>query len=338
LQIANADPAVPAEAAFYLGEFEYEKMVAINLTGSEKDKAKKLKELVTILGGTMSHYAKSAEYASEKWTFKSTNKMGMLFVTVAAKIREQEIQAKSDEDRFAQRIVVVQQLPSYYEQARPIFEKNIQLAREQGFYGQDVVAAEEGYIEMFYQDCAAFFEVGDAFKNAPVPDRNAIIAEYMDPDGDAMAKEDAEMAADGDLDAYREELNAKADAAMQAGIPKCATGIKASQHYQIDNKWTAKLFESVRNADSSNEALAIKIEKFDPTTLFRDTKFFKTKARLEQISNSKVMTAEEQIATYREVIKSSKVENAKLKEEWSALKARLDALNAPKPQPGASAQ
>ena len=88
-KIKNADPGVPAEAAFYLGEHEYHKMEPIVLKGKEKEKAKTIKQLVDILQKAMSQYSKSATYASERWTFKATNKMGMLFVTMAAKIREE---------------------------------------------------------------------------------------------------------------------------------------------------------------------------------------------------------------------------------------------------------
>jgi hypothetical protein len=291
------------------------------LKGKDKEKAATTKQLVTLLQAAMGQYAKSAGYASEKWTFRSTNKMGELFVTMAAKIREQEIAAKSKEEEFVERIGIVQQLPTYYEQARPIFQKNIDLARDHGFYNADVIAAEEGYIEMFYRDCAVFMEVGDAFLNAPLPEKEPIIQEYMEVDG--MAREDAEVAAEDFLVQYKEELAGKAKTAQEGGLPKCATGIKASAHYQIDNKWTAKLFETVKAVDEANEVLAVKIEKFDPTKLFRDPSYFKTKARLEQIEKSEVMTAEEQIKTYREIIEEAKAENAKLKEEYNILKARL---------------
>lgn len=332
LQIKNADPAVPAEAAYHLGEFEYQKMEPIVLKGKEKEKANTIKQLVSILQKAMGQYAKSASYASEKWTFRSTNKMGQLFVTMAAKIREQEITSKTKEEEFVERIGIVQQLPTYYEQARPIFQKNIDLARDQGFYNADVIAAEEGYIEMFYRDCATFMEVGDAFDKAPLPEKEPIIAEYMEVDG--MAREDAEFAAEDFLTQYKEELAGKANTAREGGLPKCATGIKASAHYQIDNQWTQKLYETVKAIDDSNEVLAIKIEKFDPSKLFRDPLYFKVKARLEQIEKSEVLTAEEQIKTYREISAEAKVENAKLKEELQLLKKRL----APAPQPVAPSQ
>ena len=321
LQIKNADPAIPAEAAFYLGEHEYKKMDALVLKGKEKDKAATIKQLVAVLQKAMAQYSKSATYASEKWTFRATNKMGMLFVTMAAKIREQELTGKKEDEQFAERIGIVQQLPSYYEQARPIFQKNIDLARDQGFYNADVISAEEGYIEMYYQECAVFVEVSDAFANSPLPDSAAIVKEYMEYEG--MVKEDAVMAVHEDLEAYREELSGRSSAAKEAGAPRCATGIKASAHYGIDNNWTAKLFETLKALDASNEALATTIQKFDPSKLFQDPSYFRTKARIEQISSSEVMTPEEQIATYRDIIKEAKAENQNLKEELKTLKKRL---------------
>ncbi|SHI66313.1 tetratricopeptide repeat protein [Fibrobacter sp. UWP2] len=322
LQIKNADPGVPAEAAFFLGEYEYHKMEPIVIKGKEKDKAKVIKQLVEILQKAMSQYSKSATYASEKWTFRATNKMGMLFVTMAAKIREQELNGKKEEEKFAERIGIVQQLPSYYEQARPIFQKNIDLARDQGFYNKDVVEAEEGYIEMYYQGCAVFVEVADAFANSPLPDSAAIVKEYVEYEG--AVKEDAIEMAHEDLEAYREELNTRSEGAKQLAIPQCATGIKASAHYGIDNQWTAKLFELLKSLDENNETLNTKIEKFDPSTLFADPSYFKTKARLEQISKSEVMTPEEQINTYRDIIKDAKAENEKLKAELAELKKQME--------------
>ena len=321
LQIKNADPGVPAEAAYYLGEHEYKKMEPIVLKGKDKEKAKIIKQLVDILQKAMGHYSKSATYASERWTFRATNRMGMLFVTMAAKIREQELNGKKEDERFAERIGIVQQLPSYYEQARPIFQKNIDLARDQGFYNQDVIEAEEGYIEMYYQGCAVFVEVADAFANSPLPDSASIVKEYVEYEG--MAKEDAIEAVHEDLEAYREELNTRSEGAKDLAKPQCATGIKASAHYGIDNQWTAKLFELLKSLDENDEALQTKIEKFDPSTLFSDPAYFKTKARIEQISKSEVMTPEEQIATYRDIIKEAKAEKEKLMAELAELKKKL---------------
>ncbi len=321
LQIKNADPGVPAEAAFYLGEMEFAKMEPIAVTGNEKAKTAAVKKLTEVLKVAVGHYSKSATYASEKWTFRATNKIGFLFVTMAAKIREQELNGKTDEERFAERIGIVQQLPGYYDQAQPIFQKNIDLARDQGFYNADVIAAEEGYIEMYYQGCAVFVEVGDAFAKSPLPDSVEIVTQYVEYEG--MTKEDAEMAAGEDLQAYREELESRSQAAREAAVPRCATGIRASEHYGIDNQWTQKLYEALRELDEQNEALQIKITKFDATKLFKDPSYFKTKARLDQVRASKVMTKQEQLATYQEILKDAQSENEKLRAELAELQARL---------------
>jgi len=321
LQIKNADPGVPAEAAFYLGEFEFAKMDPVTVQGNDKAKTASVKKLTEILKAAVSNYSKSAAYASEKWTFRATNKIGQLFVTMAAKIREQELNGKTDEERFAERIGVVQQLPGYYDQAQPIFQKNIDLARDQGFYNADVVAAEEGYIEMYYQGCAVFIEVADAFAKSPVPDSAEIVRGYVQ--DERMTKEDAAVAAGEDLQAYREELANRSQAAKEAAVPRCALGIKASDHYGIDNEWTKKLYDALKDLDSTNETLNIKITKFDASKLFQDPSYFKTKARIDQISQSTVMTKQEQLSTYKDILKEANDENAKLKEELKALKARM---------------
>lgn len=331
LQIKNADPGVPAEAAYYLGEMEYAKMEPLTVSGNDKAKTATVKKLTEILKVAVGHYSKSATYASEQWTFRATNKIGFLFVTMAAKIREQELNGKSTEEQFAERIGIVQQLPGYYDQAQPIFQKNIDLARDQGFYNADVIAAEEGYIEMYYQGCAVFVEVANAFEKAPLPDSALIVEEYM-AEGDV--KEDAVMAAEEEMANYREELSNKSAAAKEAAVPRCATGIRASEHYGIDNQWTQKLYEALRELDDQNEALQIKITKFDASKLFQDPSYFKTKARLDQVRQSKVMTKQEQLATYQEILKDAQSENEKLRAELAELQARLaPPAAAPAPAP-----
>jgi len=338
VQLKNSDPAFAAEAAFMLGEFERATMNPLAIKGNEKAKLDMIKKLMGILQGATKHYAKSAEYASEKWTFRAKNRIAELFVTVAAKVREQELDVRDkkgnvDKERlFVERIQVVQQLPSYYEQALPLFQANIDLAREQGYYNPDVVSAQDGYIEMFYRNCQNFDEVGNAFAEAPLPDSASMVKEYIEYEG--MAKEDAIYAVAEDLEAYREELQNKSQTAKQGALPHCASGIKASAHYGIKNKWTDSLFTLVRKIDAENDILATTIKEFDPSTLFRDDDYNKTKARLAQIQKSEDLTPQEQIKTYRDIVSEAKGKNARLKKELADLKAQLRARQAPPPEAG----
>jgi tetratricopeptide (TPR) repeat protein len=333
VQLKNSDPAFAAEAAFMLGEFEKATMNPLTIKGNEKAKLDMIKKLMGILQGATKHYAKSAEYASEKWTFRAKNRIAELFVVVSAKVREQELDVKNKkgqvdkEKLFVERIQVVQQLPSYYEQARPLFQTNIDLAREQGYYNPDVVAAQDGYIEMFFRDCQNFDEVGNAFAEAPLPDSVAMMKEFMEYEG--MAKEDAIFAVHEDLDAYREELQNKSQAAKQGALPRCASGIKASAHYGIKNRWTDSLYALVKKIDSESEVLATQIREFDPSTLFRDDNYNKTKARLAQIQKSEELDQAERVKVYREIATEAKDKNAKLKRELAELKAKLRERQSP---------
>jgi TolA-binding protein len=333
VQLSNSDPAFAAEASFMLGEFEKATMNPLSIKGNEKAKLDMVKKLMGILQSATKHYAKSAEYASEKWTFRAKNRIAELFVNVSAKVREQEITAvdkkgKVDKEKlFVERILVQQQLPSYYEQARPLFQANIDLAREQGYYNPDVVAAQDGYIEMFYRDCENFHAVGIAFAEAPLPDSAAMVREYIQDEG--MAKEDAILAVAEDLEAYREELKNKSETANQGALPRCANGIKASAHYGIKNRWTDSLFVLVKKIDAASDLLNTEIREFDPSTLFRDDHYIKTKARLTQIEASEELTPQEQIRTYKEIVAEAKAKNAKLKQELSSLRSQWNSRNAP---------
>ncbi len=338
VQLKNTDPAFAAEASFMLGEYERATMAPLSVKGNEKAKLDMVKRLMGILQGATKHYAKSAEYASEKWTFRAKNRIAELFVTVAAKVREQELivldkKGKVDKERlFVERIQVVQQLPSYYEQARPLFQANIDLAREQGYYNPDVVAAQDGYIEMFYRDCQNFDEVGNAFAEAPLPDSAAMVKEYIEFEG--MAKEDAIFAVHEDLEAYREELMNKSQTAKQGALPRCSNGIKASAHYGIKNKWTDSLYALVKVIDAENEILSVSIKEFDPSTLFRDDAYNKVKPRLTQIEKSEDLTPQEKLKAYKEIASEGRDRNAKLKKELETLRAQWRARQAPPPTPG----
>ncbi len=314
----KADPSVPAEASFMLGSFEKAQMDLVVVKGNKKQKGKLIKKLTDILGISMTHFANSASFNSEKWTFKATNEMGNLFVKLSGKIREQEVKSKKrgmkkQEEEFIMKLEVVQSLPSFYEEARKLFEKNIQIAREQGFYNREVIEAEEGYMQMWYQTGSNFDIVADAFRKAPVPD-------FRD-----LPKEDAKFAKED----YMAALEEKAQTAEDGGIPHYANGLKASAHYSVNNQWTAKIKNRVLEINPDHETLALKIEKFDPSTLFKDPEYFKQKARIEQLqkTSDQIVSVNEKKTIYQDIITKAESAQADLKKTIAQLKAKL----APKP-------
>ncbi|MGL1900498.1 MAG: hypothetical protein OCC49_00080 [Fibrobacterales bacterium] len=310
----KADPSVPAEASFMLGSFTKATMDPIVVKGSKKQKGKQIKKLTNILGTAMSHFANSASFSSEKWTFKATNEMGNLFVKLSQKIREQEIKSKKRgtsklEDEFIMRLEVVQSLPSFYEEARKLFEKNIQIAREQGFYNREVIQAEEGYMQMWYQTGSNFDLVASAFRKAPVPG-------FKD-----LPREEAKFARED----YIAALEEKAQTAEDGGVPHYANGLKASAHYQVNNQWTSKIKNRVQEINPDHETLALTIEKFDPSTLFKDPEYFKQKARIEQLQKTSVqiVSVGEKKQIFQDIIEKAMASQIDLKKQVAELKAKL---------------
>ncbi|NLB64136.1 MAG: tetratricopeptide repeat protein, partial [Fibrobacter sp.] len=57
LQIANADPSIPAEAAYALGEYIYDEMNEIDIKGNDRAKQQAIKNLTAKLQAAMSQYA-----------------------------------------------------------------------------------------------------------------------------------------------------------------------------------------------------------------------------------------------------------------------------------------
>lgn len=331
----NADPGIPAEAAFRLGEYIREDMNKATITGSASAKQKGIKALAKKLTAAVEEFKKSAIYASEKWTFKATNELGKLFVIMAKKIREQEITG-SDEEQFIERITIVQQLPTWYEQAIPLLENNIQIAREQGYYNADVIQAEEAFVEMYFQSAAVFDEVADAFRNAPIPDISGVPADDIKFElMDNFGYTEEEIGNDPRkvwVDKYKGDLEAKAITAEEGGIPKFEVCIKASAHYQIKNKWSAKCQERLAIIDETNETNKLTWEKIDPSKLFQDKIYFKSKARIEQIFGSTAMSDNEKVETLKKIAADAKAASVELKKQVDALRAKL----APVPAEGAA--
>ncbi len=338
----NADPRFPAEAAFNLGVFEKAKMDAFEMKGNDKAKAKIQKKLTDVLQKSMGLLAKSATYNSDKWVFKATNEMGYLFVKLAQKVREQEFVGKEDEV-FAGKIGMVQTLPTFYDQAMPLFQKNIDVAREQGYYNKDVIEAELGYVEMFFQNGATFEELGGAFMDAPVPDISGVPEDAIIDELYGMGFEDSVIDNGNPYelwsDHYKGTLEEKGTAAAEGGVPKYEQCIKASEFYGIKNEWTDKCIERLGDLNPESEAMAIKIEKYDASNLFQDKLYFANKTRIEQIFGNTVMSENEKVKVFEEMINAAKSLTSGLEAKFKELDLKLNPPLGPdgKPLPAGAA-
>lgn len=240
-----------AASSFFAGQDVMKQMQQIKLKGTEKQKAEQINNMASLMEKAMSYYSAAAS-KSKKWELSALIQIGNLYVIMAEKVKNQERRAKGADEKFAEEIAILQQLPFYYDQARPIFQKALDEAREQGVQNEYTQALEAYYIQTYYNECDLFRNVAEAFNNAPLPDSTEIVAEYI---AEGKAKPVAIKAAHEDLEGYREELKKKNKDAKELAIPYCTTGIKAAKHYGIKNPQVNQLYKLLGILDPNNPNL-----------------------------------------------------------------------------------
>ena len=240
-----------AASSFFAGQDVMEQMQQITIKGTDEQKAEQIKSMVSLIEKAMSYYSAAAS-KSKKWELSALIQMGNLYLVMAEKVKNQERRAKTEDEQFAEEIAILQQLPGYYNLVRPIFQKALDQAREQGLRNEYTQALEAYYIQTYYNNCDLFRSVADTFKNAPLPDSTEIVAQYI---AEGKAKSDAIEATREEFKAYREELNEKTKQAKEMAKPYCTTGIKAAKHYGIKNSQVNQLYKLLGILDPQNPFL-----------------------------------------------------------------------------------
>jgi tetratricopeptide (TPR) repeat protein len=315
----NVNPTPAAEAAYELAMYKRAKMDAMKIAGKDKKKAKLTEKLTGIMGEAIELLSKSATYNTDKWTFKSTNEIGGLFVLVAKKVREQEC-PKNPEKKSACQIQTAFTLPSFYEKGQEFFQKNIDIAREQGYYNPDVINAEDNFVQMFYRKGEIFLQVAAAFRGAPLP-------KVSEDDALDMGYETAQQF----LDEYQATIDEKAEGAEDQAMPQFAKCIEAAAFYKIKNDWSTNCQNQIKEINPDHEALKVTWDKFDPTTLFKDPIYFKAKARIEQVAASTVMSENEKLETLESIKGDAAKAKPAISTKLEELRKKWEIKNAPAP-------
>jgi hypothetical protein len=250
-QLKFVNDGSEAASSFFAGQDVMKQMLQIEIKGTEKQKAEQVKKLVSLIEKAMLYYSVAAS-KSKNWGLPASIQMANLYLILAEKIKNQERRAKGADEKFVEEIAILQQLPSYYDQAMAIFKKRLDEAREQGVQNEYTQALEAYYIQTYYNECDLFRNVAEAFNNAPLPDSTEIVAQYI---AEGEAKPVAIKAAHEDLEGYREELKKKNKDAKELAIPRCTTGIKAAKHYGIKNPQVNQLYKLLGILDPNNPNL-----------------------------------------------------------------------------------
>lgn len=216
---------------FFDGLEKIEFLSQYDLHGSDSQIKTQLKEMKDTLQKGEQLFDKAAK--NKKWFIAATIQKGNLYFAMANSIKNQKVNEKSDLDSFATAFNNTKQLPSYYEQARTIFQEGLDKARSKKISNSNLKILEEYFINTYFKECEAYMEMATIYRTHPLPDSAAVVNEYVHYEGASM--EDAIEMTHEDLEAYREALSSKSDEAKEQAISACESGVLEAQEYNLEN-------------------------------------------------------------------------------------------------------
>jgi hypothetical protein len=235
---ADIDMYEVSKAYFKIAEMRFDEFEKLKLDGpNEKEITRQLKEKTKALEPVLRSYANVIELGIAEWTVRSTYRIGESFLSMAEAFKNQRLLG-SQEQQVASRIKIISGLEKYYIKAQEKFAWNIETAYTQGIDNEWVHKSIDEFMKMAYDKGALLEQIGEIFKNAPVP-------KDLSPE---------------DKSAYRDVLEEKYLEALDAALPKFEEGIMAAKELGIaENQWLDKIREKVRFINPNSAVLAIQI-------------------------------------------------------------------------------
>ncbi len=235
---------VAASRAFYtLGEIKHKRFEEISLTGrSERQVQQKLKEKTKALEPVLEAYAKAIELGVGEWTIRATYMIGKSFVDMAESYRNQSLFGNRDQ-KTAAKIKIIQGLEKYYAKAQEKFGWVVNTGWEQGINNKYVDMSRDSFLEMAYRKGKLFEEIGEIFKNAPIPR--------------GLSGEEAQV--------YKDVLEEKYLEALDFALPKYEEGVKAASELGIaEGEYLDKMQARIKFINPTSEWATIQIAQRTP--------------------------------------------------------------------------
>lgn len=318
LQLRNADANAPAEAAFFLGKLEQKKLIDFKVSQNNKNTNKKM---TTHYNSAINKFSKSARYMSKDWTFPANNEVANTYIIMASKYREiLNMSPNSLSDKEKLKLLDIQNY--MYKTAIDILQKNIELARKNGFYNDDIIEAEERLLMSYFKYCenAVFMNDTNHHKaieaNTP-PDTNTLGLSSIFNHHKSLDTNKSGMSSNF-------MNNTKHHKPIGINIPEmCLKGVKIAKYYGISNQWLTEIKFLIQKIDPQNEALNICPKKFDPSQMFTDNIFFHLSGTLMRVKKSKDLSPKEKLSIYNNIIADSKRRNQKLNNKLNVLHEKM---------------
>ena len=206
------DVAGVARAYCKLGEIYHDEFKKVELKGANERAVKDaLKEKTKALEKALKQYVKAIETGAGKWVVEATFQIGQSYLDLGLAEKNQQFFGRTEEKVVA-KIQVLQKLAKInYIKAEEKFVWNIQSAHQQNLTGEFIDKSVEQFVFTGFLKGRAFEEVGELFSSSPIPN-------------------DLE---EGEKQAYREILEEKRLAAMDAAGPQYEQALKGCVEFGI---------------------------------------------------------------------------------------------------------
>jgi len=290
--------AIPAEAAFRSGELSYVKIIATELKGNSRAKEKIIKGMAKHLEVAIGHYSFAIEQAEQKWTLRSTMRMGDLFMAFASVTGKEVVSSKNEIARFGALINIKKGLPNFYGKGRNLYQKNLDIAKEQSIKSPWVDTSSIKYLNTYFLEGMVYEDIGNLLLNSPIPP--------------GLTQDE--------LEEYKAALEDKQMEFMSVAEGKYGNGLKAAQFYGLDNEESNKIKERLRELNPEAAELNLEIlSEEEMKVVYVDDTYKSNKDKINTIYSNGSYSDDKKINKLKKLKEAADAEIKKLTEELKSL-------------------
>ncbi len=291
-------PAIPAEAAFRSGEIYFNLVQKTRLNSTPKNNKRALKAMTKDLQVAIEHFSGAVEHSEQEFTLQSTMRMGDLFIAMARITSNEKIHTKNKIKIAGEKISRLKGLPALYGKARGLYQKNLDLAKEQAIKSKWIDSSQVKYMNTYLLEGKVYEDIGEVLGSSPIPKE--------------LTGEDREN--------YKAAIDDKKYEMRQAAKPIYGTALKAAQFYYIKNEVRDEIIARLRDIDPESQELNIRVEDpVESAVPFVDDAYKSNMERITLIYEDPNMSSRKKISELSKIELAAKQEITRLNNELKVL-------------------
>lgn len=276
---------------------------------ADKKKQEYLKEAIET-------YANVAKMKVEEWTLKANNAIGFMMYKYAEDFDNQKlvVKARNSAEKKSLEIgikikVIKDNAKNLYLKAYERFKVNVEYGIKNRVLTDAIDTAKIWMPKCAYVAATKYFEMAKLFRESPVP---------------------PELKGTEDEEYFRAELEDKAAQMEELALPLLEAALKECYSMYIDNEWTTKIKDKIRELNANSKALLLTVATPEQPIVRKGKEDIEVKLALEQIDKilqSDQINYTEKLTQLRNLMVTAKRRIIEEKTKQEKLKVTIDAYN-----------